>query len=177
MASTELKLRVANSIGDIAADAWDACANPGLSDLQGTPHDRICSGANSRGQVLAISYNPFISHDFLSSLELSGSVRARAGWQPMHLLATDIHEELLGAVPCYVKSHSRGEYVFDHGWAEAYERAGGSYYPKLQVSVPFTPATGRQALVRPGAGAERVRAALADALIDICRRCEPLPCM
>ena len=64
---------------------------------------------------------------------------------------------LLGAVPCYVKSHSRGEYVFDHGWAEAYERAGGSYYPKLQVSVPFTPATGRRLLARPGPQAEAVR--------------------
>jgi uncharacterized protein len=88
----------------------------------------------------------------------------------MHLLATEGHGQLLGAVPCYVKSHSRGEYVFDHGWAEAYERAGGSYYPKLQVSVPFTPATGPRLLVRPGPMAERVRAALADALIDICRR-------
>jgi predicted N-acyltransferase len=88
----------------------------------------------------------------------------------MHLLASDRGQNLLGVVACYVKSHSRGEYVFDHGWAEAYERAGGSYYPKLQVSVPFTPATGRRLLVRPGAVAEAVRAALADALIDICRR-------
>jgi predicted N-acyltransferase len=90
----------------------------------------------------------------------------------MHLVASDREQNVVGAVPCYVKSHSRGEYVFDHGWAEAYERAGGSYYPKLQVSVPFTPATGRRLLVRPGAGAEAVRAALADALIDICRRCD-----
>jgi predicted N-acyltransferase len=88
----------------------------------------------------------------------------------MHPLAGDATGTLLGAVPCYVKSHSRGEYVFDHGWAEAYEQAGGSYYPKLQVSVPFTPATGRRLLVRPGPHAEAVRAALADALIDICRR-------
>src|SRR5882672_3807398 len=88
----------------------------------------------------------------------------------MHLLAEDSHGILVGAVPCYVKSHSQGEYVFDHGWAEAYERAGGSYYPKLQVSVPFTPATGRRLLVRPGPHADAVRAALADALIDICRR-------
>ena len=69
-----------------------------------------------------------------------------------------------------MKSHSRGEYVFDHGWAEAYEHAGGSYYPKLQVAVPFTPATGARLLVRPGAQAEAVRAALADALVDVCRR-------
>jgi hypothetical protein len=170
MASIELNVRVANSIGDIAADAWDACANPGLVDLQDQPRDLICAGANSRRLTSELSYNPFISHDFLSSLELSDSVRARVGWKPLHLLATDGDGELLGAVPCYVKSHSRGEYVFDHGWAEAYERAGGSYYPKLQVSVPFTPVTGPRLLVRPGPMAERVRAALADALIDICRR-------
>jgi predicted N-acyltransferase len=170
MASIELNVRVANSIGDIAAGAWDACANPSLVDMQDQRRDLICAGANSRRLTLELPYNPFISHDFLSSLELSDSVRARVGWKPLHLLATDGDGELLGAVPCYVKSHSRGEYVFDHGWAEAYERAGGSYYPKLQVSVPFTPATGPRLLVRPGPMAERVRAALADALIDICRR-------
>ena len=119
---------------------------------------------------LAEQYNPFISHDFLSSLESSQSVGGRSGWQPLHLLAEDTNGTLVGAVPCYVKSHSRGEYVFDHGWAEAYERAGGSYYPKLQVSVPFTPATGRRLLVRPGPQADAVRGALADSLIDICRR-------
>jgi uncharacterized protein len=170
MASTELIVRVANSIGDIAADAWDACANPAISDLQGRPHDLKAYAPNGQGSTLGCCYNPFISHDFLSSLELSDSVRARVGWQPMHLLAMDGHGMLLGAVPCYVKSHSRGEFVFDDGWADAYERAGGSYYPKLQVSVPFTPATGRRLLVRPGPVAAGVRAALADALIDICRR-------
>src|SRR5207244_2551296 len=122
--------------------------------------------------VLGDLYNPFISHDFLSALELSQSVRARTGWQPLHLLAEDAQRGLFGAVPCYVKSHSRGEYVFDHGWAEAYERAGGSYYPKLQVSVPFTPATGRRLLVRAGAQSDNVRTALADALIEICRGCK-----
>jgi hypothetical protein len=76
---------------------------------------------------------------------------------------------LLGAAPCYVKSHSRGEYVFDRGWAEAYERAGGSYYPKLQVAVPFTPATGRRLLVRPGAQADDVQHALASGLLELCR--------
>jgi predicted N-acyltransferase len=172
MASTELILRVANSIGDIAAEAWDACANPGFSDSENQSHDARCNAMNGRGSILGTGYNPFISHDFLSSLETSDSVRARIGWQPMHLLAMAGQEVLLGAVPCYVKSHSRGEYVFDHGWAEAYERAGGSYYPKLQVSVPFTPATGRRLLVRPGTAVEAVRAVLADALIDICRRCE-----
>jgi uncharacterized protein len=172
MASTELILRVANSIGDIAADAWDACANPGFADLGSRSHDPGSCVTNGQGSTLGTGYNPFISHDFLSCLELSDSVRGRVGWQPMHLLATADQGMLLGAVPCYVKSHSRGEYVFDHGWAEAYERAGGSYYPKLQVSVPFTPATGRRLLVRPGTPAQAVRAALADALIDICGRCD-----
>jgi len=156
MASIELTLRVANAIGEVAAEAWNACANPAPGSPDVSTLDSL--------------YNPFISHEFLSALELSDSVRARVGWQPMHLLAEDAAGILLGGVPCYVKSHSRGEYVFDHGWAEAYERAGGSYYPKLQVSVPFTPATGRRLLVRPGPQADAVRAALADALVDICRR-------
>ena len=161
MASTALRLRVVNSIADVSAGAWDACANPASADADYKNGSRVGLG---RG------YNPFISHDFLASMELSESVRPRVGWQPMHILATDEQDLLLGAVPCYAKSHSRGEYVFDHGWAEAYERAGGSYYPKLQVSVPFTPATGRRLLVRPGPKAETVRALLADTLIDVCRR-------
>jgi predicted N-acyltransferase len=170
-AMIELTLRVANSIGEVAREAWDACANP-PSPLRGNGgHGGLCAGpADAQRVNLTDQYNPFISHDFLSALELSKSVRARVGWQPMHLIAEDAHGDLLGAVPCYVKSHSRGEYVFDHGWAEAYERAGGSYYPKLQVSVPFTPATGRRLLAAAGPHAEAVRAHLADALIDICRR-------
>jgi len=167
MASIELTLRVANAIGDVAAEAWDACANP---DQPRHGNGADCPLPGSQVPALATDYNPFISHDFLSSLELSESVKGRVGWQPMHLLAEDASGTLMGAVPCYVKSHSRGEYVFDHGWAEAYEHAGGSYYPKLQVSVPFTPATGRRLLVRPGPHADAVRAALADALVDICRR-------
>src|ERR1700756_5218272 len=166
----ELTLRVANSIGDVTAEAWDACANPAWPD-RGNGADGPCPAvAKLQSAALGGRYNPFISHDFLSALEVSQSVRGRTGWQPMHLLAEDADGVLLGAVPCYVKSHSRGEYVFDHGWADAYERAGGSYYPKLQVSVPFPPAGGRRLLVRPGPQADAVRAALADALIDICRR-------
>ena len=161
MASTALRLRVVNSIAEVSAEAWDACANPASAEAD-------CKNGSQVG--LGRVYNPFISHDFLASMELSESVRPRVGWQPMHILATDEQDLLLGAVPCYAKSHSRGEYVFDHGWAEAYERAGGSYYPKLQVSVPFTPATGRRLLVRPGPTAETVRALLADTLIDVCRR-------
>jgi len=148
---SELTLRIANAITEIPAAAWDTCANP------------ACEGTSEP------SYNPFIAHDFLAALELSGSVRSRAGWQPMHLLAEHCGQ-LAGVVPCYAKSHSQGEYVFDHGWADAYERAGGSYYPKLQVTVPFTPASGRRLLVRPGPQAEAVRNALADGLAEVCRR-------
>jgi uncharacterized protein len=179
MASIELTLRIANSIGDVAAEGWNACANPGVgggpAPTDAKPNCGNGGGAEAATAISELSalktdYNPFISHDFLSSLEESGSVRARAGWQPMHLLAEEAGGRLVGAVPCYAKSHSRGEYVFDHGWAEAYERAGGRYYPKLQVAVPFTPATGRRLLARPGPQADAVRAALADALVDVCQR-------
>jgi uncharacterized protein len=164
----EVTLRVAKSISEVAAEAWDACANPAAC-AQGNGGAYLAP-TSFQDSELAEQYNPFISHEFLSSLEGSQSVGGRSGWQPLHLLAEDSNGTLVGAVPCYVKSHSRGEYVFDHGWAEAYERAGGNYYPKLQVSVPFTPATGRRLLVRPGPHADAVRGALADSLIDICRR-------
>ena len=127
---------------------------------------------NNPNKLSRSAYNPFISHAFLHALEASASATARTGWQPQHLLAESADGTLLGAVPCYLKSHSRGEYVFDRGWAEAYERAGGDYYPKLQVSVPFTPATGRRLLVRPGADAEPVRSALTAGLLELCRRHE-----
>jgi predicted N-acyltransferase len=105
-------------------------------------------------------------------LETSASVGGRTGWQPRHLLAEGVDGALLGAAPCYVKVHSRGEYVFDQGWAEAYERAGGNYYPKLQVAVPFTPVTGPRLLARPGPLAEAVRGSLADALVQIAAQSE-----
>src|ERR1700745_3980984 len=165
----ELTLRVANSIGEVAPEAWDACANPAWPDRGNGAGSPCPAPANLQSSALGDRYNPFISHDFLSALELSQSVRARTGWQPMHLLAEDAQGVLLGAVPCYVKSHSRGEYVFDHGWADAYARAGGSYYPKLQVSVPFTPATGRRLLAHPGPQANEIARALAGGLGEICR--------
>lgn len=99
--------------------------------------------------------NPFLTHAFLSSLEDSGSVGGRTGWTPLHLLARDETGRAIGAIPAYAKSHSRGEYVFDHAFAEAYHRSGEAYYPKLQVSVPFTPATGRRILVPDGAESTR----------------------
>jgi hypothetical protein len=150
--SAGLRIRVLPSLAEIPAAAWDACANPGTA-----------SGSS------ALAYNPFVSHDFLRSLEVSGSSVARTGWQPQHLVAEDQSGAALGVAPCYLKSHSRGEYVFDRGWAEAYERAGGDYYPKLQVSVPFTPATGRRLLAAPGHHSHEVEAALAQGLIELAR--------
>ena len=144
----DLRIRVLPAVADVPAPAWDACANP---------------SSNSQDQA----YNPFISHDFLSALESSGSATARTGWQPQHLIAETEDGAVLGAAPAYLKSHSRGEYVFDAGWAEAYERAGGSYYPKVQVSVPFTPATGRRLLVPPTENAELIRRGLASGLIEL----------
>jgi uncharacterized protein len=174
MSSSELRIRVVPAIRDIPAAAWDACANPGEIKSLGEGAESVCedapplpAAAESISQVEA--YNPFISHAFLHSLEASGSATARTGWQPQHLVAEAADGAVLGVVPCYLKSHSQGEYVFDRGWAEAYEDAGGSYYPKLQVSVPFTPATGRRLLVPPGPGANAIRAALAAGLVELCR--------
>src|SRR3979411_3010876 len=148
--SGDLRIRVLPSIGEVPADAWDGCANPEVQGVSSLP-----------------AFNPFLSHDFLSALEESRSVQARTGWQPQHLLAEDDSGRVLGVAPCYLKSHSQGEYVFDQGWAEAFERAGGDYYPKLQVSVPFTPVTGPRLLARPGLQADAVRGALANALSEI----------
>ncbi len=151
-APAPLRVGVVNAIGEISAAAWDACANP--SDDQ-SPNQEY-------------PFNPFLSHSFLSALEASKSVGGRTGWQVRHVLVKDAGGELLAAAPCYLKSHSRGEYVFDAGWADAYERAGGNYYPKLQVAVPFTPACGRRLLVRPGPRTREVRNALAAGLIELC---------
>ena len=98
--------------------------------------------------ALAGSANPFISHAFLQALEKGGAVGGDSGWDPMHLLLRSDDGQLLGAMPNYLKHHSYGEYIFDHGWANAFERAGGAYYPKLLAAVPFTPATGPRFLVR-----------------------------
>jgi uncharacterized protein len=135
--------RVAEGLKGVPIEAWDACAGAG---------DPCGSAAN-----------PFVSHAFLSALEESGCVGERSGWLPLHVLVEDEAGRLVAAAPCYLKSHSQGEYVFDHGWAEAYARAGGRYYPKLQVSVPFTPVTGPRLLVSPAGGAW-ARAALVEGL-------------
>jgi uncharacterized protein len=151
MTDIELRIRIAQSLAEVPAEAWDACAG-GMDDTSGgdalapavklTSEDNLPPELSTRGKA----DNPFITHDFLSSLEASHSVGGRTGWQPRHLLAEGADGTLLGAAPCYVKTHSRGEYVFDHGWAEAFEHAGGDYYPKLQVAVPFTPVPGPRLL-------------------------------
>ena len=117
------------------------------------------AGAHKGG---AVPYNPFVSHAYLSSLELSGSAVPKAGWRAHHILIDDEAGKLAAALPCYAKSHSQGEYVFDHAWADAYERAGGRYYPKLQCTVPFTPAAGPRLLTRPES--EALKTDLAEAL-------------
>ena len=119
----QITVRVAERIGEIDVAEWDACAGP---------------------------ENPFLCHAFLSALEDSGSVAPDTGWLPQHLVAETDGGAIVGVVPAYLKSHSQGEYVFDHGWADAYMKAGGRYYPKLQIAVPFTPATGRRILLKPG---------------------------
>lgn len=122
------QVKIAQGLNSVPAAEWDACAiGPGSGDDD--------------------PFNPFVSHAFLSALEDSGCVGAKTGWAPLHVLVENETEKLLGAAPCYLKSHSMGEYVFDHSWADAYTRAGGRYYPKLQVTVPFTPVTGPRLLV------------------------------
>jgi uncharacterized protein len=162
-ALTELRIAAAGAIGDVGAAAWDSCANPAPG----------AGGETCKGTAQSINrdaaFNPFLSYNFLSALEASKSVGHHAGWLVRHLLVKGADGTLLAAAPCYLKSHSRGEYVFDHGWAEAYAHAGGSYYPKLQVTVPFTPASGRRLRVRPGPTASEIRKALIAGLIELCR--------
>lgn len=140
--------RVVPRIGEIEARAWDACANPDVA-----------------------TYDPFVSHAFLSALEVSGSVGSQdTGWLPHHISVEDSDGQISACMPCYIKLHSTGEYVFDYAWAEAYERAGGHYYPKLQAAVPFTPVPGRRLLVKPGANAKNGEALLAAAAVELAKR-------
>src|SRR3954471_6739309 len=166
MAPSEITLEAVPSIGEVSPDDWDACANPGKSC---NGHDKGTS-SGLPGDSLGLSkpaYNPFVSHAFLSAVEKSGSATIRTGWGPRHLVAK-IDGRVTGVVPCYLKSHSQGEYVFDRGWADAYERAGGQYYPKLQASVPFTPATGPRLLIRGDVDREQIGTALARGLMGLC---------
>src|ERR1700761_3665411 len=155
MDSSEITLEAVSSVSQIPADDWNACANPARCP-DGSP-----AGFKS-------SYNPFVSHAFFAAVEASGSATPRTGWGPRHLIARR-DGVIAGIVPCYLKSHSQGEYVFDRGWADAYDRAGGSYHPKLQASVPFTPATGPRLLVRHDVDQNEIRSALAQGLMALCK--------
>ncbi|TCR62111.1 GNAT family N-acetyltransferase [Bosea sp. BK604] len=154
---SDLRVRVATSLKAIPASAWDACANP-RAGTSGSL-ESSCEPVDSLSQL--DTDNPFVSHAFLRALEESGCIGGRSGWSPAYLLVEDAADDrLLGATPSFLKSHSQGEYVFDHSWADAYERAGGRYYPKIQVSAPFTPATGPRLLVADGPRADEARAGL-----------------
>ncbi len=166
-----LQVRVLSSIDQADPAAWDACAS-----AETRRHVRASLEVVQEGCEPAVAApeqpvcNPFLSHAFLSALERSQSAVPRTGWAPQHLLIETSDGDILGAAPCYLKSHSRGEYVFDAGWADAYERAGGAYYPKLQVSVPFTPATGPRLMVRDGDTDGRTREMLAAGLAALCSK-------
>ncbi|WP_027284635.1 GNAT family N-acetyltransferase [Rubritepida flocculans] len=136
MDGSPLTLTLHRAIAEIGAAEWDACAGD----------------------------NPFTSHAFLSALEDSGSTGPRTGWLPQHVALRDAAGTLLACAPCYAKAHSYGEYVFDHGWADAFERAGGRYYPKLQVASPFSPVPGPRLLRRPGVPVAALAQALRQAM-------------
>jgi predicted N-acyltransferase len=133
-----------SSVADIGREAWDACASP--------------------------SGDPFVSFDFLDACEASGSAVPREGWAGRHLSLNDESGRVLGVMPLWLKGHSQGEYVFDHSWADAYERAGGRYYPKLLAAVPFTPVAGPRFLAHPDADAATVREALLQGALTLTER-------
>ena len=136
-------LKVVSRISEIPADSWNACVG---SDA------------------------PFLRHGFLDALEASGSAVKETGWLPQHLVLEAPDGRILGAAPLYLKNHSYGEYVFDWGWANAYERAGGDYYPKLQCCVPFTPVTGPRLLIHPECDRDSTRDALIHGLIEVAKQ-------
>jgi predicted N-acyltransferase len=129
MTQGQITITLHDRLSDIGQADWDACACP--ETASGRPDD------------------PFTAYRFLKALEDSRSIGTGSGWQP-HYLSAEQGGQIIAVAPLYLKSHSQGEYIFDHNWAHAYERAGGRYYPKFQIAVPFTPATGRRLLTRPG---------------------------
>jgi uncharacterized protein len=149
--SDPITIRIEHSFTAIPPASWDRLA-----------------GASK--EHAGVAFNPFVSHAYLSALEESGSATAETGWLGQHLLMEDADGFLSGALVCYLKNHSHGEYVFDHGWANAFESAGGRYYPKLQCSVPFTPVTGPRLLTAEGCDPRPVRDALAAGLKELTRR-------
>ncbi len=143
MSDETFSARTVPSMAVINPAEWDALANP-----------------------LGQPSNPFVTHAFLNALEDSGSATPDVGWAPHHIIL-ERSGQMVAACPAYLKSHSQGEYVFDYGWAEAFENAGGQYYPKLQISVPFTPVTGPRLLIAPGENSELYRTALASAIAQV----------
>ena len=139
-----VRIRVCQSLLEVSPAEWDRVANPP-----------------------GVRYDPFLSWAFLEALEATGAACPDTGWSPCHLLAENDTGSLLGAMPLYAKTHSRGEFVFDHSWADAFERAGGSYFPKLLNAVPFTPVTGRRRLVPDGPDAERLKLALLSGALQL----------
>jgi predicted N-acyltransferase len=139
--SMDFRIQIHNAVADIGREAWDACASP--------------------------SGDPFLSFDFLDACEASGSAVPEQGWAGRHLSLVDETGRVLGVMPLWLKGHSQGEYVFDHSWADAYQRAGGRYYPKLLSAVPFTPVTGPRFLAHPDADAVPVRQALLQGAIAL----------
>ena len=149
MDETNFTVRVATSLSEIPKAAWDGVANPP-----------------------ALPYDPFLSWDFLEALEVSGAATPHTGWSPCHILVEGPGSILRAAMPMYAKTNSQGEFVFDHSWADAYERAGGHYYPKLLSAVPFTPVTGRRRLVPPGPDMARLNSALLMGAVQVAEQNE-----
>lgn len=144
MDETVFKARIISGLNEVAPEVWNRLANPP-----------------------AVHFDPFLTWEFLEALEASGAARPETGWSPCHVLVEGPGEEIVAAMPLYAKTNSQGEFVFDHSWADAYERAGGAYFPKLLSAVPFTPVTGRRFLVPPGPDQERLQNALLSAAIQI----------
>ena len=149
MIALKPEVRVHRRIAEIGQTGWDACAaNP------------------------AYQANPFVSFAFLDALEQSGCAVAQTGWAPHHLAVEDETGAIAAVMPLYLKSHSQGEYVFDHSWAQAYERAGGRYYPKLQCAAPFSPVTGPRLLVRADIDPAMARRTLLGGAVSLAERLE-----
>ncbi|MEY4250060.1 MAG: hypothetical protein RJA87_1693 [Pseudomonadota bacterium] len=142
-------VRVHRRVAEIGREGWDACtSNPDYAS------------------------NPFISYDFIDALELSGCAVAQTGWAPHHLAVEDGAGQVAAVMPLYLKSHSQGEYVFDHSWADAYHRAGGRYYPKLQCAAPFSPVTGPRMMVRADVDPVIAKRTLLGGAVSLCERLE-----
>ncbi len=142
--AAEIRVEIVPRLADVPAAEWDACANPDPA-----------------------RFNPFVGHGFLNALEVAGTTGGCTGWTPRHLVLKDAAGVIQACAPAYLKAHSQGEYVFDHSWADAYMRAGGDYYPKLQIAVPFTPVPGPRLLVRPGERAAQFESMLARAIVEV----------